>query len=239
MLRNYVAYFDSGYIVKGLALVRSILAHDTECSVYVVCMDDACLDILDHFAMPGLHTLPLKAIEEWDQALPEAREGRSDGEYYATARPSIMLYVLNQLQPDEMLMYIDADCFFFSSGKPIFDELGENSILIHDHHNDFFHKNDSEKFGKYNSGMVCVRNDAEGNKVIRWWRDRCIEWCYFRFEKTRWIDQKYLDYFPDLTDRLILSGNIGVGVARWNAAQYTITLQETESKKKCHASMAY
>jgi hypothetical protein len=50
----------------------------------------------------------------------------------------------------------------------------------------------------------------------------CIEWCYQKIEKTRFADQKYLDYWPDKYKGVKVIENIGANVAIWNVKNYTL-----------------
>ena len=41
----------------------------------------------------------------------------------------------------------------------------------------------------------------EGIAALRWWRERCIEWCYDCVEGDRFADQRYLDRLPGMFPR--------------------------------------
>jgi hypothetical protein len=62
----------------------------------------------------------------------------------------------------------------------------------------------------------------EGGEAVRkWWEDRCIEWCYARFEKEKFGDQKYLDDWPErFTDFVHVLNNKELALAPWNAMRF-------------------
>jgi hypothetical protein len=75
-------------------------------------------------------------------------------------------------------------------------------------------------------GWVGVRNDPDGIAVIKWWRDRCIEWCYDYVDGDRFADQGYLDSFSGRSARVKVIGNIGANLAPWNIANYAIDFRD-------------
>lgn len=221
MAHAYVTYFDKNYLVKGLAMLDSLERHDPGRTAHVVCLDEETFRLLVRLERPGVRPVPLSAIERGDEALAAARANRSRVEYYWTMTPTILFRLLEQSEPEAVLSYIDADLYFFSSVQPIFDELGSQSVLIHKHN--FPPRYAAAAInGIYNVGLLCFRNDAEGRNVLGWWRERCLEWCYDRCEDGKMGDQKYLESFASLTDRLVVSDNPGVGVAPWNFSGYRL-----------------
>jgi tetratricopeptide (TPR) repeat protein len=156
----------------------------------------------------------------------EAKKNRSVVEYYWTLTPIIIKRILERYPFIDFLTYLDADLFFYSSPDPIMNELGTNSVLIHEHR---FPPEQAflQKYGKYNVGLLCFRHDTNGLEILNWWGERCIEWCYARLENGKYGDQLYLDHWPETFNGVVVLKNIGAGVAPWNHIQYTIGQDET------------
>jgi hypothetical protein len=77
--------------------------------------------------------------------------------------------------------------------------------------------------GRFNVGLVSFRNNAEGKKVLSWWRERCLEWCYFRVEDGKMGDQMYLNCWPDQFEGVHILKHLGGGLAPWNIKNYKIS----------------
>jgi hypothetical protein len=131
------------------------------------------------------------------------------------------LFVLNNNPQVDLITYLDADLFFFAELTPIYDELADRSIGIIGHRFPRFLK-DNEQYGIYNVGWVSIRRDDHGLACLRWWRERCLEWCYDRCENGRFADQKYLDAWPSLFQQVGVLQHKGANLAPWNVANYTI-----------------
>ena len=76
--------------------------------------------------------------------------------------------------------------------------------------------------GAYNVEWLTFRRDEHGLAALTWWRDRCLEWCYFRYEDGKMGDQKYLDDWPERFESVHVLRHPGGGLAPWNAEQYTL-----------------
>jgi hypothetical protein len=75
---------------------------------------------------------------------------------------------------------------------------------------------------------MTFKNDQAGLKVLNWWRQACIEWCYARKENGKFGDQKYLDDWPQRFESVCELQNLGGGVAPWNVQQYEFGLENNQ-----------
>jgi hypothetical protein len=82
------------------------------------------------------------------------------------------------------------------------------------------------RFGIYNVGWVSVRHCEEGMAALRWWRARCIEWCYDRVEGDRFADQRYLDRLPELFGGVHIIEHLGANLAPWNFADVRLECRD-------------
>lgn len=228
MTSYYCTYFDANYLIKALALFESLEQQETcEYRVFAICMDELSRVLLTRLAVPNVECVPMHAVERHDLALLAAKKDRSVVEYYWTATPSVVLWLLEQHPDIDLLTYVDADLYFYSSPQAIRDELGDGSVLIHGHNfpQEMRHL---EEYGKYNVGLIAFRNDERARLVLRWWRNRCNEWCRSEPSAGRFADQKYLDEWPISFDGVHVIANPGAGVAPWNHSRYRFSRDDQD-----------
>ena len=220
-MRHYCTYFDRHYLVRGLALYRSLKRHAEPLVLWVLCFDDFSFEVLTRLALPDLRPIAQAEFERGDDALLAAKAVRSKVEYYFTCSPSWPLYLLKQNPEIALLTYLDADLYFYHSPEPIFDEMGDGSILIVGHR---FPERLKflEIHGVYNVGLLSFRNDGPARECLAWWRDRCLEWCGLDPEDGKFADQKYLDDWPTRFPATRVLQHPGAGLAPWNWMNYDI-----------------
>jgi hypothetical protein len=219
--RVYCTYFDHNYLPRGLALYQSLQQHSPGSRLWVLCLSEACYRTLAALQLPNLVPQRLADFEAADPEVAATRSTRSVIEYYFTCSPAWMLFVQNSEPAADWVTYLDSDLFFFAPPDPIYDEMNDAAFGIIPHR---FTKRlaDRRRFGIYNVGWVSVRRRAEGIAALRWWRERCIEWCFDRVEGDRFADQRYLDRLPELFTGIHVIGHLGANLAPWNFADYRV-----------------
>ncbi len=213
---HFCTYFDRGFLVHGLALASSLREHCPRHVLWVLCLDTYTEQALAPFASPQLRLISLSQLEDFDPELAGVRHQRKLIEYYFTLSPCWPRFLLQTNPQIERITYLDADLFFFKAPACIFEELGDASILISEHHFPRYLEHHL-RFGRFNVGIQVFVNDAVGNACISHWRKQCLEWCQDCVEAGRYADQKYLDQWPGLyQSALVITQHRGVNLAPWN-----------------------
>lgn len=224
--RYFCTLFDSNYLLKGIAMLRTLRQHCPEAHVHVLCMDGQTREILEQLDLPYVSCISLAEIE--DEALLEVKPGRSMAEYCWTLSPCLPWYVLQQNPEVDFITYLDADLYFYSPVQPLFDEIGNASIAIIEHRFPTALKH-LEVNGRFCVEWVGFRRDEQGMACLARWREQCIEWCFHRLEEDRMGDQKYLDQWPGKYGGLHILQHLGAGVAPWNYSQYSFGQDDHEA----------
>jgi|CXWL01.1.fsa_nt_gi hypothetical protein len=199
-IEHFVTLFDNNFLPLGMCLYSSLLEHETPFHLWILCMDELVEQNLQRLALSNVSLIPLHEVE--DAKLLKIKPTRSRAEYCWTLTPFTPQFVFDRDPQAKRVTYLDADLFFFASPKLLLDEFEYSGkhVLITEHAYDPRY----ERFGRAKrAGRFCVqfmtfRRSPEAAKVMRWWQERCLEWCYARVEDGKYGDQKYLDQWPIL-----------------------------------------
>ncbi|MBI4407198.1 MAG: hypothetical protein HY565_01720 [Candidatus Kerfeldbacteria bacterium] len=226
MRYNFCTLFDKNYCTRGLALHASLVRQAKDFTLWILCMDDVVYDILTKLKLEQVELIRLSELE--DDELCRVKTTRTAVEYCWTLTPSLPLYILTQHPELDHITYLDADTYFFSSPQPLYDEWKDQSILIvsHNYAPRFNYK--VAESGIYNVEFLIFRNDANGLACLRWWRERCNEWCYFRFEDGKLGDQMYLNDWPTRFHKVVVVQHLGGGVAPWNIERFRFHQEQNQ-----------
>jgi hypothetical protein len=165
------------------------------------------------------HATVITLAQFEDEDLLRVKKERSRGEYCWTSTSSLILYCITTYRLANCT-YLDADMYFYQSPKVLFDEIPEACSVLITEHRYTKRYDQSATSGKYCVQFMYFRNDAKGMKVLNWWRDACIEWCYNRMEDGKFGDQKYLDNWTTQFEGVWELRHLGGGLAPWNCQQY-------------------
>ena len=219
--REFCTLFDSNYLFRALAMYRSLERHAPSFQLTAFCFDDEAERLLRGLALPRLSTVSLSELETYDAELRATKAARTALEYCCTSTPALPLYLFGTRPEVHEVTYLDADLFFYADPEPLFEELGDASILIIPHR---FppHLRHQEINGIYNVQFMTFRRSEDGLRCLRWWHDRCIEWCHFRLEDGKFADQKYLDDWPERFRGVHVLRHKGGGLAPWNVSGHDV-----------------
>jgi hypothetical protein len=221
--RAYCTYFDSNYIARGIVMLDTLLAHDTAAAIHVLCFDDTTEKVLNAEFGARITTISLDRLHRFDPRIPELRTTRSTWAFYATHKAALASYVMTECGPFEWVTVIDADTAFYGNLAPVFDEIEDASIGVSPHR--FAEPDDPQaRFGKFNAGFICFRDNPIARRCLSDWREDCIQWC----EETvlpdgRFMNQGYLNRWPDRYPNVAIIEHPGANLAPWNVRSHHLT----------------
>lgn len=217
----FTTLFNSYYLPKGIAMIESLSQHCDDFHLYVFAYDEKCYDYLQKQNYPNVTVLSLAQLEQHFPQLLEVKPTRTFAEYCWTTTAFTIKYCLVNFDIDHCT-YLDADLYFFANPRVLVEEIGDNDILITEHR--YAPQYDqSRTAGKYCVQFLTAKNNANGRKVIDWWKDACHEWCYQRVENGKFGDQKYLDDWTTRFKGVHVLQHLGGGLAPWNVVQYDLS----------------
>lgn len=222
MKLNFCTLFNSAYLSRGVVLYESLVKTCSDFHLYVFAFDEQSEHYLKNQSLPAMTVIGLREFE--DSELLRIKPTRSAGEYCWTCTPSVVLYTIEKFALDHCT-YVDADMEFYHEPSVLINEVRENDVLITDHWYSPAY-DQSEESGRFCVQFVFFRNSDNGMKVLRWWRNACIEWCYSRVEDGKFGDQKYLDDWETRFQGVYVMKNRSAGVAPWNIQQYEVKRED-------------
>ena len=221
MKHTYCTLLDSTYLLRGIALYTSLVRHAPDAELTVFCFDDRAAEVLGDLRLRSMSVVTLDQLKAYRPELRAVEANRTRAELCWTTTPVLPLYMFDSIPGLREVTYLDADLMFFSDPQPVFEEMGDASVLITPHRYAPPHLH-HQVAGIYNVQFLTFRNDQRGRRCLEWWRDRCQEWCFARLEDGKYGDQKYLDDWPTRFTGVHALACKGAGVAPWNLCAYEI-----------------
>lgn len=218
-MEHYITLFDSLFLPQGLALHRSMERHAGSYTLWILCVDDDVFEVLQRINLPNVRLLQLSLLET--EELKRVKPTRTKAEYCWTLTPFSPRFVFEADQSVHRVTYLDADLWFRKNPAPIFREfdVSGKQVLITDH--GYAPEYDQSAIhGQYCVQFMTFTRDR-GDIVRKWWEQRCIEWCYARFEEGKFGDQKYLDDWPQrFAEYVHVLSDKELTLAPWNATRF-------------------
>jgi lipopolysaccharide biosynthesis glycosyltransferase len=218
MMNGFCIILSKYRLYQGITLYRSLVYNYKNFEVFILCVDDETYQMC--MALDLKNVILLKTEELADGRLSVIKQSRRLNEYCWTLKPFFLEHVLNKYDYLDNVVYLDADLCFFSDPSPIFECNKNYCALLSEH--DFLEKNSSveKNCGKYNSGFIVFKKCKTSLDVLKWWEEKCIDWCFDSVDEGKFGDQKYLDLMPHLFEGIYSITAPGVNIAPWNEGKY-------------------
>ncbi|MFI5118949.1 MAG: hypothetical protein ACHQM4_00965 [Thermoanaerobaculia bacterium] len=215
--RAYCTYFDSRYLARGLAMLRSLRTVDPSTAIHVLALDPLCARVLGDLFGSALHVISMETLRAKDRSLPLPGGKRTTWAYYATHKPSLALFTLLSDPLPASVTFLDADIWFFGDPSPMFAEIGSGSIGLSPHR---LHAGTEQlaRYGTYNAGCIYWRADDDtARQCVTDWRRDCVDWCREEVRADgRFMNQGYLNRWPRRYAGVHVIRHPGVNLAPWN-----------------------
>lgn len=225
--RVYCTYFDSGYLARGLTLIESLRQNNDLSTVVVLALDKTTEDFFSKNEIEGVECISIVDIESYEPRLPVLASTRTRMEYVFTTTPILVQFAMDNFsQNQNLVIYLDADLYFFESPDKVVEAVKGASVGIIEHRYANRVGRKLAKYGTYNVGWVGFRNDVSGRRVLDWYAEQTILWCKDKPTDGKYADQGYLNAFPSFPGVKVLE-NPGFNAAPWNIETNPITSRDS------------
>lgn len=212
------------YLPKCLALLSSIEKHTDSFHLWICCMDIATYEILSKMQLRNVTVLALSEIE--NESLRSVKGVRKEYEYCWTLKAPLLLHIFENYKDVESLLYVDSDVFLFSSPERCFELTNRHPVLLTCHNFSQSFKHLYKKKGRINAGIIGFKRCSTAVRYLKWWKRKCIEWCYDVVLEGKFADQKYLEEFIKPSGGAYVEESIGMNAAVWNVKDAEVRVKD-------------
>lgn len=197
-----------------VAMYHSLKRFTPNAVLAVLTVDEESGRVLEALNLPEVTVIFADQLE--DAELRELKEKRNSSEYCWTLKPVLLLKLYENCGDFSIIAYIDTDLFFFDSPMKLFRGSENWSVRLTTH----------KVNRKANGGFVAFRRCKHGYEALKWWKEKCLEWCYSYNDNGRFADQGYLDFMRARFNGVSYLDMIGANVATWNYFKYDLSLKD-------------
>lgn len=212
--------FNGGmYAVEGWVCHYTLHQLDPSLKIYLLCIGNDVLDKAKTLTDKGIVPISLHDFEKAYPVLPTVKNSRALKEYIVTMKPFLPEYIFDHFG-EEKLIFTDSDMAFWNNPSEIFEELDECSFLAKDHEIE-----PQRSAGRFNVGLLGYKDDDSCREWLKWWQDRCIEWCQWRAHDGKFAEQGYLNILhnkPLKFKGFLSTKHPGVNLAPWNISKHKV-----------------
>ena len=222
---NLVAYIDANYLPKFLICYNSLQKHfNNRFVMHLHCFDNITYNILKEYNLPNLE-LYSKQEFEIIEALAQ-KNNKKSYEYFWTYTPIVLEQIMGKVNENDLVVYLDTDMMFFNSPQVIFDEIEDKDVLIQPNNFSVKERWQFDPIGYYCTSFNVFRNNDNSRKIVKEWKEQCLNWCGADFKTGQFGDQKYMDYWRDQYEKVREVTVVGANVAPWNIHKFDVSTRD-------------
>ncbi len=143
-------------------------------------------------------------------------------ELNTNVKPTFLRFLLGRYGM-EQVVYLDPDIFVYGELAPVFAALDAGAAGVLTPHltspiDDELLPSEQDMLynGTYNLGFFAVRRCEEGERLLRWWEERCLGLGFSEGRTGLFVDQKWMNLAPGLFERITILRDAGCNMAYWN-----------------------
>lgn len=213
----------ANYLPKARVLAHSLKRRQADIQFHLVLSDD----IPEAFELANepfdsvisIEELPIPDIKGWI-----FKHSRVE---LCTAVKAYGFLEIMQRHHAEKVFFFDPDIVVLHNIESLVEKLEHASVVVTPHQTtpETAHGAivDNEicslKHGIYNLGFLGVRNSENGQKFLRWWRDRLHHYCYNDIPGGLFTDQRWIDIAIAFFEDIHIAREPVYNVATWNLSQ--------------------
>lgn len=213
MSNYFFTLVDQNFVLRALTLYKSFKTFNRKRKFIIVTLDDNSFKLVKKFKDEDL--ISLNVLDFDLRIVKKIKETRTYKEYCWTMKSIAFSYILDNFKGITWLFYLDSDSMVFSKFKSLNDKKFDALLSPHRPSNNFF-KKIVKNVGRFNAGFLGIKNNINGRKILKYWKNLCIESCIELPYKNEYGDQKYLSELPKKFLRININPNNGLNVAPWN-----------------------
>jgi hypothetical protein len=218
---NFCTYFDTNYAEKGWVCYHTLIKQNSNIMLYLLALDQNVYN--QAFNKKNVTVISLSEIENFCPELLKIKDQRQLKEYYATISPILPLYIFDKYRVNKVY-YTDADMAFWSDPQEIDNIMNNYSLMVCDH--GFEPPRCKIRF---NVGILGYSNDYNCIEFLKWWKDKCIEWCFWiTLPDGRMGEQGYLNILhddPNKFKNVLSCPQPGVNFGPWSFGLHSLSKQ--------------